>query len=100
MTPQTTATQTSILSKSDIIIKLRDLLQELLKLEDPNSISVETRLREDLNIDSLGMVDMVILVEEAFNVQFRSANFSKVNTLGDVADLILDRLQSPHARRA
>lgn len=79
------------LTQEAVLEKLQGLLKDLLKLENTALLTPRTRLNEDLNIDSLGMVDLVIFVEEAFSVKFRSANFAKVKTLGDVADLILER---------
>ena len=81
-----------VLTKEAVVEKLQGLLKEILKLENADSITQGSRLREDLSIESLDMVDLVIATEEAFSVKFRSANFfEEVKTVGDVADLILKR---------
>ncbi|MBI4714901.1 MAG: acyl carrier protein [Nitrospirae bacterium] len=61
------------LTREAVLERLGGLLKDLLKLENTALLTPQARLNEDLNIDSLGMVDLVIFVEEAFSVKFRSA---------------------------
>jgi acyl carrier protein len=86
-------TDTSILSASaanDTFPKVQQLLQQILALESADSIRPEARLREDLSVDSLGMVDVVLGVEEVFGVRFGSDInlFDRVATVGDAVNLI------------
>ena len=78
------------LSREEILARLRALLQEVLDLESTDSIRPETRLREDLHVDSLGMLDVVIGVEEAFGLKLGSDInlFEKIATVDDAMTLI------------
>jgi acyl carrier protein len=84
----------SSLSRDELLIKLQGLLQEILNLESNEAIRLEARLQEDLQIDSLGMVDVVIGVEETFGLKMRSDLnlFESVQTVGDARELIADML--------
>jgi acyl carrier protein len=82
--------------RGDIVRKLEALLRDYLRLESLGGVSPEARLREDLKIDSLALVDLVILVEEAFSVAIPSTfNADEVRTVGDVADLVVGLLGAP-----
>lgn len=85
-TPQTTTPA----SREAILDQLKAQLAKLLKLETTAKLSEDTRLVDDLGIDSLGMVDLVITVEEAFGVKIKSStDLSQVRTIGHMADLLV-----------
>jgi len=86
--------QSEVLSKEVVIEKLQVLLRDLLKLEDIRSLTPDTRLQEDLGIGSLDAVDLVMAVEDTFSIKARSLNIAEVNTIGDMAGQILERLQA------
>jgi len=88
---ETSLTQSS-LSRQEILARLQPLLQEVLGLESTDALHLEARLQDDLHIDSLGMVDIVIGVEEAFGVKMRSNLnlFEKVVTVDDAVSLVAE----------
>ncbi len=81
---------TSLLSREEILARLRGVLKEVLDLESADTINPGTRLREDLHIDSLGMLDVVIGVEEAFGIKLESdVNlFERIATVDDAVTLV------------
>lgn len=82
------------LSRDEVLTKLRGLLRQILKMETMDAILPEARLAEDLNIDSLGMVDVVIGVEETFGLRMQSDLnlFDEVKTVNDAVDLVLRQM--------
>ena len=76
-----------------VLQRMQHLLQQILNLETTETIRPEARLREDLNIDSLGMVDVVLGIEEEFGVKFGSDInlLDRVVTVGDAVTLILEQ---------
>jgi acyl carrier protein len=80
------------LSRQEILARLQGVLKDVLGLETVEPLRPEARLREDLNIDSLGMVDVVIGVEEAFAVKMRSDLnlFEQVATVEDAVNLVVE----------
>lgn len=77
------------ISRTEIVARLKNELVELLCLESPDAINEETLLVEDLDIDSLGMVDLVMQIEDCFDIVLpTSSDLSKIKTFGDVVDLL------------
>ncbi len=76
-------------SRTEIVTKLKGEIAELLCLESSDGIDENTRLVEDLDIDSLGMVDLVMQVEDSFEVSLpTNSDLSRIKTIGDVVDLL------------
>lgn len=85
-------------SHDEIVDRLAGRLAELLRLESTDSIKAESELRKDLGVDSLGLVDLVTLVEEDFSVRFASnTDLSEIVTVGDVAGLVQSRIEAAQA---
>ena len=59
---------------------------------DPEKISDDARLKEDLGIDSLEVVDVIVLVEEEFGFKMRPEQFRDLKTYGQFCQFIHDRL--------
>ena len=77
------------LDRAGILARIKHQLARLLNLESEDSMDEGTELAKDLGVDSLGMVDLVIVIEEAFQVKMASdTDLTKVRTIGDMADLL------------
>ena len=98
MTDPESAAADRVLSREEILTRMRVLLRDVVDLESADTIRPETRLREDLHIDSLGMLDVVIGVEETFGLKLGSDInlFEKIVTVDDAMTLIE---QSQSSRR-
>ena len=87
------ATTHGRLSREEVVSKLKAQIAELLRLESVESVRAESRLVDDLGVDSLGMVDLVTLVEESFSVKLATnTDLTQIKTVGDVADLLTEHL--------
>lgn len=68
--------------------KLVELLSEQFGVE-PETITLETSFDEDLGADSLDLVEMMMALEEEFDVGEISEEVArKLKTVGDVVDFI------------
>ena len=54
-----------------------------------DQITGETELIRDLNLDSLAMYEIVIDLEEAFDLRISDTDLDKIRTVGDAVHLIL-----------
>lgn len=86
------------MTQQDIFQTLKDTLVEQFELE-PESITPEARLSEDLDLDSIDAVDMILKVQELTGCKVAPADFKQVRTVGDVEGVIRRLLdeQSPVA---
>lgn len=65
---------------------------------DPEMMTPEAHLVKDLEMDSLDFVDLVVILQEAFNVKLRNdSSVREINTLGDLYDLILKKKKQMEA---
>ncbi|ETT69649.1 acyl carrier protein [Paenibacillus sp. FSL R7-277] len=56
------------MDKEQTIAQLRQVMSEQLELALPDVIKEEDRLYEDLNVDSIMVLQLVVYIEEVFNV--------------------------------
>ncbi len=57
---------------------------------DADSISLESSFREDLNIDSIDLVELIMQLEEEYDVEFDDDQAEKLKTVGDVVNYLND----------
>ena len=68
----------------DTFEKIRALLAEQLDI-DPAKITMDSDIMGDFEADSLDIVDMVIVLEKAFNFKLQNKeSLIKIQTLGDI----------------
>lgn len=56
--------------------------------KNPENLSAQTSFKEDLNVDSLDVVEIVMALEEFFDVEIDDEEVLKFNTIGDVVKYI------------
>ena len=78
------------MSRSDIIEKLTDVLKMAMPGTemDAATLNEDADLVNDLGLSSVGVLYIVIAIEEFFNVRFDDVGFADFKTLGDVVDYI------------
>ena len=59
---------------------------------DESKIEDDARLKEDLGIDSLEVVDVIVLVEQEFGFKMRPEKFKDLKTYGDFCRYIRERV--------
>ena len=52
----------------------------------------DTTTFDDLNADSLDVVEMIMALEEEFNIEIPDEDAEKIRTVGDVAEYIKERV--------
>ena len=62
---------------------------------DLGEMTPETTLFEDMGLDSLDVVDLVIVLETAFGMKIREEEaIRKIRTLGDIHSFVINKKQS------
>lgn len=67
--------------------KVRMLLANQLNIS-AEKIKMESRFVEDLNIDSLDMIEMLMALEDEFGVTIPNDKIDKIKTVGDLCKFI------------
>lgn len=77
------------MDKLAIIAKINNALSEEFELDSEQMVP-EASIRDDLGLDSLDIVDMVIVLEKAFNFKLKNKEaLVRIRTLGDIHDYII-----------
>ena len=82
-------------TREDIFNILRDALVELFELE-PASITLESNLYQDLEIDSIDAIDLIDHIKRQTGKKIAADDFKSVRTVNDVVEAVF-RLVSPAA---
>lgn len=79
------------MSIEEINEKVKNFLVEDLEIEE-DKIEGGARLKEDLGIDSLEVVDVVVLVEDQFGYKMKPEDFKEIITLDQFCKFIEDHI--------
>lgn len=79
------------MERSQIEARLTDLLVDELGLER-DDITMEAKFEEDLDVDSLGVVELLMALEDNFDVKIPDEEAEKITTVGEAADLVSQKL--------
>lgn len=70
-----------------ILEKVKDVIVEQLGVED-DSIKLDTSFIDDLGADSLDIVELIMALEEEFDMQIPDGEAEKISTVNDVVEYI------------
>jgi acyl carrier protein len=82
---------TSTINPTDVEAKVLQALSELGGL-DPATLRPTTSF-EEIDIDSLDLVELGQIMEEQLDVMLETADISELKTIGDAVDLVCRRLK-------
>ena len=74
-----------------VLEKVKSILGSQFEV-DPDSIQEETNIQEDLGADSLDVVDLMMSLEDEFNLEILDEDVEKVATVGDLVAYIEEHL--------
>ena len=77
-----------------VLDKMKDILVEQLEC-DPEDITMESLLVDDLGADSLDAIDIVMSVEDTFKVEVPDEIIEKIETVGDIVTVSYTHLTLP-----
>jgi acyl carrier protein len=81
------------MSRDEILAELQRELGELFDLK-PDQITLEARLNDDLDLDSIDAVDLAVRLQDLTNKRIRPEQFKAVRTVKDVVDAVEEMLRA------
>ena len=75
------------MTREEVFERVRDHLAAELVV-DAGSIHETTRFKEDLNADSLHLVELVVELEDTYGIRIPDDEAAKLDTVGKVADFV------------
>lgn len=79
------------MDRSDIASRLKQVLIDELGLEE-DKIAEDASFEEDLEVDSLGVVELLMALEDEFEVQIPDEDAENIRTVGQAIDLVVAKL--------
>ena len=79
------------MERSEVESKMTDLLVEELGLER-DKIAAEAKFEEDLEVDSLGVVELLMALEDEFGVEIPDEEAEDIATVGQAVDVVIAKL--------
>ena len=76
-----------MMSKDDLYRRISDILQNTFGIE-PERISMDARLGEDLDIDSIDAVDLIVQLKPLLGGNLKPEAFKTVRTVSDVVEAL------------
>lgn len=73
--------------------RVRDIIVELLGA-DPAKVVPEARFREELDADSLDLVELIMKIEEEFGGEISDEEAQKITTVGEAITYIDTRMKT------
>ena len=70
--------------------KMKEMLSERLNCE-ASTITTETYFRDDLGADSLDLFELVMALEDEYNVEIPAEELTDLNTVGDVIEYLKNK---------
>lgn len=80
------------MDRGEIEKKLTGLLVDELGV-DADRITMEAKFEEDLEIDSLGVVELLMALEDNFDVKIPDEEAEKIGNVGQAVDLVISKLE-------
>lgn len=74
-----------------VLDKLKKILEDQLDI-DPATVNENTDIAEDLGADSLDVVELVMTVEEEFDITIEDSDAHLFKTVGDVVNYIESKM--------
>jgi acyl carrier protein len=75
------------MSERDVLAEVKKIIKEQLDVEEAD-IKPESSFIDDLGADSLGLVELVLAFEEAFEIDIPDEETEKIRTVQDAVDYI------------
>jgi acyl carrier protein len=79
------------MERADALAKIQGVAAEVLSVE-PTRVIETARFKEDLDADSLDLVELVMGLEEQFDIEVPEDDLEGVTTVGHAVDLVLAKV--------
>ena len=79
------------MDRNEALSKFTDNVVEVLAV-DPSKVTLEASFSDDLGADSLDLVELVMALEETFDIEVAEDELKDIRTVGEAFELIYAKL--------
>ena len=76
------------LTQNEVLAGIREIVEEVAGVS-PSDIEMGKSFTDDLDVDSLSMVEVVVAAEERFGIKIPDDEVTKMATVGDAVNFIV-----------
>ena len=69
--------------------KMKEMIADQLEI-DASEVTLESRFKEDLDADSLDLFELVMALEDEYEVEIPSEELEDMKTVGDIVNYLKD----------
>jgi acyl carrier protein len=73
--------------RDDILQLIKEIMLEMFEIE-PDQVTLEARLNEELDFDSIDAVDMIVKLKEITGKAVKPEDFKNARTINDVVEAV------------
>jgi acyl carrier protein len=77
------------MTKDEVFAKIRDIVVEQLGA-DENQVTLDANFRDDLEADSLDLVELIMAFEEEFGGEISDEEAQKITTVGEAVNYLYE----------
>jgi acyl carrier protein len=77
------------MDRQEVLDQLGDVAAEVLGV-DKSKVTEDARFKEDLDADSLDLVEVVMAIEERFDISIPEEKLEGITTAGEAATLVME----------
>ena len=77
---------------ADVYDRMKKIIIEQLGV-DEGDVNPQASFVEDLNADSLDLVELIMSLEEEFNLEISDEDAEKIHTVGDALEYVQEHLE-------
>ena len=68
--------------------EIRDIIAEQLSIDDLDELTLDTSLKDDLNADSLYAVEVIMALEDKYDIEIAEEDAENFKTIADIVNYI------------
>ena len=77
--------------EQEVFEQIRAIIVDLLGV-DESQVTMDARFREDLEADSLDLVELIMALEDKFGAEISDEDAQSITTVGEAVQYIVERL--------
>jgi acyl carrier protein len=78
------------MTREEVFEHVKGILVETLSV-DEDKVTMDARFQEDLETDSLDLVELVMTMEEKFGIKISDEEAAEIKTVGDAVEFVMTR---------
>ena len=77
-------------TQKDILKDIKKILENNYGVEDTSKITNDTSLRDDLDFDSLEILDFILTLEHNYHLDIDNCDVAEIRKISDIVDLLFE----------